>query len=65
MITGSAGNDELSGFGGIDTIDGGEGNDRLDGGSGVDTLDSGEGNDVLRGGGTNATRKGTMKRAIR
>jgi len=59
-LTGTNGNDTISGGGGADIVDGGRGNDTLSGGgasdhliggAGSDTLTGGSGNDLLTGGG--------------
>jgi Ca2+-binding RTX toxin-like protein len=49
-LTGTAGDDQIIGLGGVDFIDGGDGDDRLLGGDGDDELQGGEGNDTLIGG---------------
>ena len=49
-LTGSTGNDKLSGHWGDDRLDGGAGNDKLDGHNGTDTLIGGAGDDYMSGG---------------
>ena len=49
-ITGTNGNDTLSGTAGADTINGGPGNDTINGLGGDDRITGGPGNDTLRGG---------------
>jgi Ca2+-binding RTX toxin-like protein len=48
-ITGSTGNDSLSGLDGADTISGGDGNDTINGGTGADIISGGTGNDAISG----------------
>ncbi len=48
-LTGTAGHDEIWGWGGDDTLRGAEGNDRIYGGDGHDTLYGDEGNDLMVG----------------
>ncbi len=48
VITGSDGNNSLSGAAGADTLSGLDGNDSLDGGAGADRLLGGKGNDTYR-----------------
>ncbi|MCZ8247643.1 Ig-like domain-containing protein [Microcystis sp. LE19-195.1E] len=48
-ITGSTGNDNLSGLDGADTINGGDGNDIISGGNGYDIIRGGTGNDTISG----------------
>jgi Ca2+-binding RTX toxin-like protein len=50
IITGTAGNDTLTGGGGPDTISGGAGDDRLDGLAGNDVIRAGGGSDLVDGG---------------
>lgn len=50
ILFGGAGDDNISGSAGHDTLDGGKGNDNLKGGSGFDTIFGAEGDDVLSGG---------------
>ncbi len=50
VISGSNVTDRINGFGGNDTLTGGEGDDVIDGGDDDDTLDAGAGNDTLIGG---------------
>lgn len=50
-ITGTAGDDDLSGGRGADVMSGKAGDDILDGGSGGDQVDGGAGDDVIFGGG--------------
>lgn len=50
FLFGGAGDDDLSGSAGHDTLDGGDANDTLNGGSGFDNLYGGDGNDTLNGG---------------
>lgn len=65
-VVGSAGDDELNGYGGRDTLQGGAGDDRLYGDRyvsdesrhGADRLEGGAGNDRLDGGGGNDTMIG-------
>ncbi|MBO9622313.1 MAG: cadherin domain-containing protein [Sphingomonas sp.] len=52
-LSGGIGNDTLGGLGGHDVLDGGIGNDALDGGDGNDVLFGDLGNDTLRGGAGN------------
>jgi Ca2+-binding RTX toxin-like protein len=54
VISGGAGNDELTGYAGNDTLDGGDGND---------TMDGGEGNDQVFGGNASSTATATRIRA--
>jgi Ca2+-binding RTX toxin-like protein len=49
VITGSTGNDNLSGLDGADIISGGDGNDTISGGTGYDTIRGGTGNDAISG----------------
>ena len=49
VITGSTGNDSLSGLDGADTISGGDGNDTINGGTGADIISGGTGNDAISG----------------
>ncbi|MDD4949465.1 cadherin-like domain-containing protein, partial [Sulfuricurvum sp.] len=49
-ITGSTGNDSISGLSGDDTIHGGTGHDIINGGDGNDTLYGDAGNDTINGG---------------
>jgi Ca2+-binding RTX toxin-like protein len=49
VITGSTGNDSLSGLDGADTISGGDGNDIISGGNGADIISGGTGNDAISG----------------
>jgi len=51
VLSGGAGNDELTGYAGNDTLDGGDGNDKLDGGLGNDTVLGGNGDDAVDGDG--------------
>jgi hypothetical protein len=51
VISGGAGNDELTGYAGNDTLDGGDGNDTMDGGEGNDQVLGGNGDDVVDGDG--------------
>jgi Ca2+-binding RTX toxin-like protein len=46
VLSGSADDDTLLGFGDADSLSGGDDNDRLNGGAGADYLDGGEGNDT-------------------
>ncbi len=55
MLSGGAGNDNLTGAGGNDILNGGDGNDTLYGGAGDDTLSGGAGDDNLYGQGGNDT----------
>ncbi len=48
-VTAGAGNDQVYGTPGVDTLNGGEGNDYLFGDAGNDTLNGGNGNDNLNG----------------
>jgi Ca2+-binding RTX toxin-like protein len=57
-ITGTEGNDYLSGAGGADVLSGGAGNDRIDGDAGADILYGGTGGDWLSGGLGNDTLYG-------
>ena len=66
-ILGTAGNDELFGgdgndtitaLGGADFVFGGAGDDQLDGGTGIDFVIGGAGDDTLRGGGNADTLRG-------
>jgi Ca2+-binding RTX toxin-like protein len=57
-LSGTTGNDILSGFAGNDTLNGNDGNDWLSGGAGTDTLNGGNGNDKLDGGTGNDTLNG-------
>ncbi|MCP4073714.1 MAG: hypothetical protein GY742_18605 [Hyphomicrobiales bacterium] len=50
IVSGSSGNDTLTGDAGKNRLEGLEGNDILDGGAGDDDLQGGEGNDILTGG---------------
>ncbi|TMM46122.1 M10 family metallopeptidase C-terminal domain-containing protein [Qipengyuania marisflavi] len=52
-LTGWAGADVISGFGGRDTLQGGNGNDTLNGGQHLDTVYGGGGADAINGGGAN------------
>jgi len=49
VITGSTGNDNLSGLDGADIISGGDGNDTISGGTGPDIIRGGTGNDNIIG----------------
>lgn len=49
-LTGTAGLDVICGLGGDDTITGGGGNDKICGHAGSDTIDGGSGNDLIEGG---------------
>jgi Ca2+-binding RTX toxin-like protein len=49
VITGSTGNDNLSGLDGADIISGGDGNDTISGGTGPDIISGGTGNDAISG----------------
>lgn len=49
-LTGTVGNDTINSGNGDDSVDGGSGNDSLNGGAGSDTLDGGSGSDQLNGG---------------
>jgi PASTA domain/RTX calcium-binding nonapeptide repeat (4 copies) len=49
-LYGLAGDDTLTGAGGVDFLGGGDGNDTLSGAGGADGLDGGSGNDALSGG---------------
>lgn len=49
LLSGSPGNDQISGFDTGDAITGGAGNDTINGGLGSDWLDGGTGNDVING----------------
>ena len=51
VLSGGAGNDELTGYAGNDTLDGGDGNDKLDGGEGNDKVLGGNGDDAVDGDG--------------
>jgi len=51
VLSGGAGNDELTGYAGNDTLDGGDGNDKLDGGADDDKVLGGAGDDVVDGDG--------------
>ena len=46
MLDGNAGDDDLTGFAGNDTLLGGDGNDWLDGHVGADRMVGGDGNDT-------------------
>ncbi|MEK7787030.1 MAG: putative Ig domain-containing protein, partial [Chloroflexota bacterium] len=46
VLTGGRGDDTLSGLAGNDTLNGGQGHDLLDGGTGTDTMQGGTGNDT-------------------
>ncbi|MBY5935535.1 M10 family metallopeptidase C-terminal domain-containing protein [Tateyamaria omphalii] len=48
-LTGTVGDDTISGFGGSDNIDAGDGNDIVLGGIGFDTVEGGDGNDSITG----------------
>lgn len=50
QVTGTTGNDTMTGDDGPNTFNGIAGNDTLIGGGGADTLDGGDGNDNLQGG---------------
>ena len=50
MLTGTVGNDNLTGYATAETLTGGDGNDTLDGREGNDTLVAGNGADTLYGG---------------
>lgn len=50
-LTGSTGNDSLTGDANANVLDGAAGNDTLVGGGGADTLTGGAGDDILAGGG--------------
>jgi Ca2+-binding RTX toxin-like protein len=50
VITGTTGDNRISGGGGTDTLTGDDGNDILSGGTGADTLDGGAGNDIIYSG---------------
>jgi Ca2+-binding RTX toxin-like protein len=52
-IDGGAGNDDIRGRNGNDSLLGGAGNDTIDGGNGDDTIDGGTGNDTIDGGNNN------------
>jgi len=58
LLSGLRGNDAILGFVGDDTLKGGNGNDVLDGGVGNDTLSGGNGNDMLFGRAGNDTLTG-------
>jgi len=45
-LSGGSGNDQIFGLGGNDTLNGNGGNDQLDGGTGADTMNGGTGNDT-------------------
>jgi len=45
-LSGGSGNDQIFGLGGDDTLNGNGGNDQLDGGTGADTMNGGTGNDT-------------------
>ena len=49
-MTGSGGNDTITGAAGINTINGGDGNDSLNGAGGADTINGGSNNDRITGG---------------
>jgi Ca2+-binding RTX toxin-like protein len=49
-LYGLAGDDTLTGAGGVDFLGGGDGNDTLSGAGGADGLDGGSGNDAVSGG---------------
>ncbi|MBD2358331.1 calcium-binding protein [Tolypothrix sp. FACHB-123] len=55
VLTGTDGDDKISGLAGNDILDGGAGNDSLYGDAGKDTLLGGDGNDYLSGGDGNDT----------
>ncbi|MCF7544292.1 calcium-binding protein [Pseudomonas petrae] len=57
-LTGYETNDVMQGFAGNDTINGGAGDDTLDGGDGKDVLSAGDGNDLLLGGEANDSLSG-------
>ena len=50
LITGNSSDNQLNGLGGRDTLSGGDGNDVIDGGSGIDYLYGENGDDSLTGG---------------
>ena len=52
-VVGGDGDDNLTGYNGVDQMQGGTGNDTLSGQSGDDVLDGGTGNDTLHGGDDN------------
>ncbi|MDP9964697.1 VCBS repeat-containing protein [Variovorax paradoxus] len=55
LLTGTAGNDTINSGNGDDCVSGGAGSDSLNGGAGDDTLDGGSGSDQLNGGSGNDT----------
>jgi len=55
LLTGTAGSDTINSGNGDDTVSGGAGNDSLNGGAGDDTLDGGSCSDQLNGGSGNDT----------
>ncbi|HYE42190.1 MAG TPA: calcium-binding protein, partial [Caulobacteraceae bacterium] len=55
---GSAADEQVDGFNGLDTLNGGDGADNLKGMNGNDTLNGDDGNDVLNGGANNDTIDG-------
>jgi Ca2+-binding RTX toxin-like protein len=58
VIDGGAGNDNLTGSPGFDTINGGAGNDTIVGLVNLDTIDGGDGDDTITGGPGNETQLG-------
>ncbi len=58
IMTGGTGADTFDGSSGSDTLNGGDGDDVLTGGGGLDTLNGGNGDDVLTGGTGNDTING-------
>jgi Ca2+-binding RTX toxin-like protein len=58
VIDGGAGNDNLTGSPGVDTINGGADNDTIVGLGGVDVIDGGDGNDTITGGPGSETQLG-------
>jgi Ca2+-binding RTX toxin-like protein len=60
-VTGTAGNDNLSGGDGDDSIHGLAGNDELSGGEGEDTIYGGDGRDTISGGSDSDTLRETGK----
>ena len=48
-ITGGAGDDEITGGKGANTIDGGDGDDSLKGGAAADSITGGDGDDIITG----------------